>query len=83
MKGPFKYLSDRFPYPFIYFDSWNPYPFIYLKREKGTPFGRSLPILTIIGSTQGGFGRVNSESRKSVSQKQERKDVFKDRYLQF
>ena len=21
MKGPFKYLSDRFPYPFIYFDS--------------------------------------------------------------
>ena len=44
IKGPFKYLNDRFPYPFIYFSSWNPYPFIYLKPEKGTPFGRSLPI---------------------------------------
>ena len=28
------------------------YPFIYLKHEKGTPFGRSLPIKAIIGSTQ-------------------------------
>ena len=27
------------------------YPFIYLKHEKGTPFGRSLPIKAIIGST--------------------------------
>ena len=29
MKGPSKYLNERFPYPFIYmyFDSWNPYPF--------------------------------------------------------
>ena len=27
------------------------YPFIYLKHEKGTPFGRSLPIKVIIGST--------------------------------
>ena len=26
------------------------YPFIYLKHEKGTPFGRSLPIKAIIGS---------------------------------
>ena len=25
------------------------YPFIYLKHEKGTPFGRSLPIKAIIG----------------------------------
>ena len=32
MKGPFKYLNERFPYPFIYFDLRNPYPFIYLKR---------------------------------------------------
>ena len=38
-KGPFNYLNDRFPYPL-----WNPYPFIYLKPEKGTPFGRSLPV---------------------------------------
>ena len=44
IKGPFKYINDRFPCPFIYFSSWNPYPFIYLKREKGTPFGRSLPV---------------------------------------
>ena len=51
MKGPVKCLNDRLPYPFIYFDSWNPYPFIYLKRKKGTPFGRSLPIKFIIGST--------------------------------
>ena len=36
MKGPFKYLNDKFPYP--------PYPFIYLKHDKGTPFGRSLPV---------------------------------------
>ena len=27
------------------------YPFIYLKHEKGTPFGQSLPIKAIIGST--------------------------------
>ena len=27
------------------------YPFIYLKHEKGTPFGRSLPIKAIIGSS--------------------------------
>ena len=27
------------------------YPFIYLKHEKGTLFGRSLPIKAIIGST--------------------------------
>ena len=27
------------------------YPFIYLKHEKGTPFGRSLAIKAIIGST--------------------------------
>ena len=27
------------------------YPFIYLKHEKGTPFGRRLPIKAIIGST--------------------------------
>ena len=39
MKGPFRNLNDRFPYPFIY-----------LKREKGTPFGRSLPVKAIIGS---------------------------------
>ena len=40
IKGPFKDLIDRFPYPFIY-----------LKPEKGTPFGRSVPIKAIIGST--------------------------------
>ena len=27
------------------------YPFIYLKHEKGTPFGRSLPIKAFVGST--------------------------------
>ena len=35
----------RFPQPFIYFNKCNPHPFIYLKAEKGTPFGRSLPVL--------------------------------------
>ena len=44
IKGPFKYLNDRFPYPFIYLNLWNPYPFLYLKPEKGTPFGRSLLV---------------------------------------
>ena len=32
MKGFFKYLNDRFPYPFIY------------HRENGTPFGRILHV---------------------------------------
>ena len=44
IKGPVKYLNDRFPYPFIYLILWNSYPFLYLKPEKGTPFGRSLPV---------------------------------------
>ena len=35
---------------FLYFSSRNPYPFIYLQpHEKGTPFGRSLPLYSIIG----------------------------------
>ena len=51
IKGPFKYLNDRFPYPFMYLNLWNPYPFLYLKPEKGTPFGQSLPVYAIIGST--------------------------------
>ena len=33
----------------------NPYPFIYLEPEKGTPFGRSLPVQAIIGSTPPGY----------------------------
>ena len=44
IKGPFKYLNDRFPYPYIYLNLWNQYPFIYLEPEKGTPFARSLPV---------------------------------------
>ena len=40
----FTLRNNRFPYPFIYLNLWNPYPFIYLKPEKGTPFGRSLPV---------------------------------------
>ena len=43
--------NDRFHYPFIYFNKGNPFPFTYLKVEKGTPLGRSLPVLAIIGST--------------------------------
>ena len=31
-----------------------PYPFICLKPVKGTPFGRSLPVKAIVGSTPGG-----------------------------
>ena len=41
----FTYQNVRFPQPFIYFNKCNPHPFIYLKAEKGTPFGRSLPVL--------------------------------------
>ena len=36
---------------FINFNQWNPHPFIFLKPGKGTPFGQSLPIWAIIGST--------------------------------
>ena len=43
IKGFFKYLTDRFPYPFIYLNLWNPYPFIYLKPKKSTPFGVEPP----------------------------------------
>ena len=48
IKGPFKYLNDRFPYPFIYFNLWNPYPFIYLKPENGTPFQAEPPSIILI-----------------------------------
>ena len=37
-----------------FFTDWNdrfPYPFIHLKPEKCTPFGLSLPVKAIIGST--------------------------------
>ena len=53
--GPFTHRNDRFPYSFIYFNLWNPYNFIYLKHEKGSPFGRSLPVWAIIGRIPGGF----------------------------
>ena len=36
----FKHVNDRFAYPFIY-----------LKPLKGTPFGRSLSVYDIIGSS--------------------------------
>ena len=42
--GFFEDWNDRLPYHFMHFNLWNPYPFIYLKPEKGTPFGRNLPI---------------------------------------
>ena len=54
IKGLCKYLNGRFPYPIIYLNLWNPYPFLYLKPEKGTPFGRSLPLWAIIGNTPPG-----------------------------
>ena len=53
--SPFTHRNYRFPNPFTYFDLWNPYNFIYLKPEKGTPFGRSLPVWAIIGRVLGGF----------------------------
>ena len=34
----------------MFFNKWNHSSFSYLKPEKRTPFGRSLPILVIIGS---------------------------------
>ena len=47
--GHFTDRNERFRYRFIHFNQWNPYPFIYLSPEKGTPFGRSLPVNSIIG----------------------------------
>ena len=35
----------------VYLNLQNPYPFIYLKPEKATPYGRSLLIKPIRGST--------------------------------
>ena len=43
IKGPLKYLNDRFLNPFIYLNLWNPYPFIYLKPEKKYPFRAEPP----------------------------------------
>ena len=40
----FSLWNNRFPFPFIYLNLRNSYPFIYPKPEKGTPFGRSLPV---------------------------------------
>ena len=50
-ESSFKHLNDSFLIPFLYLNLWNPYPFIYLQPEKGTLLGRSLPVLSIIGST--------------------------------
>ena len=62
--GPFTDPNDRFLYPFIYFSEWNPYPFLYLKPEKGTPFGRSLSVKAIIGSTtRGDYKRLQHKHR--------------------
>jgi len=41
VKGPLKYLNDRFPFPFKY-----------LKAGKGSPFRGSLPGEDIIGSNK-------------------------------
>ena len=35
-----------------------PYPFIYLKPEKGTPFGRSLRVLALVGIIPGAIYEV-------------------------
>ena len=43
IKGPLKYLDDRFPNSFIYLNLWNPYPFRYLKPEKKYPFRAEPP----------------------------------------
>ena len=43
-------FDNSFPIPFVYFNSWSPYPFIDLASVKGTPFGWSLPVQSIIGS---------------------------------
>ena len=62
IKGPFKYLNDRLPYPFIWLNLCNPYSLKYLKPEKGTPFGRSLPVWAVIGSTPGAGKQLSLES---------------------
>ena len=64
----------RFPYPYMYLRSWNPYPFIYLKPEKGAPFGQSLCVQAIIGSTP----RIPSQvcSRYTVTQKRKKETAL-------
>ena len=41
------------------FTQWNPFPFIYLKPKKGTPFGWSLSMSAIVGSTPSPTGESN------------------------
>ena len=67
MKGPFKYLNDRFPYPFIYFDSCNPFPFMYLRREKVPLSGRASPY-TLLAKNFGRklFRKIDTISENSV-----------------
>ena len=51
--GFFTNRNDSFPYSFIYFN-----PLIHLKPENGIPFGRSLSLKAILGSTPGDSSRL-------------------------
>ena len=46
-------MTDFATLSYTSINKWNPDTFIYLKPEIGTPFGRSLPLQAIIGSTPG------------------------------
>ena len=50
--------NDSFPHPFIYFNKWNPNSLIHLKPENGIPFGWSLSLKAILGSTPGDTSRL-------------------------
>ena len=52
LKGPFKYLNDTVSVPFSILQFVKSLPYvIFLQPEKGTPFGRSLPVQSIIASS--------------------------------
>ena len=46
-------MTDFATLSYTSINKWNPDTFMYLKPEIGTPFGRSLPLQAIIGSTPG------------------------------
>ena len=61
--GLFTDLNDRFPILSYTSKSKIPHLFINLKPENGNPFGRSLPLWTIIGTTPGGCEKKKKLSR--------------------
>lgn len=70
MKGPFKQLNERFPYPFIYFNSRNPDTFMSIKRRKGTPLKQNITVKTTIFKMVGSGQKLKFKKnmKKSILQ---------------